>query len=75
MHWQSTRIQARIQTAAALDLDIEQARRTLARLEAATWGIALREIEGERFVVLPAGALADPPLTVDARPAVKLSSE
>ena len=75
LQWQSTRIQARIQTAAALDLDIEQARRTLARLEAATWGIALREIEGERFVVLPAGALADPLWTVDARPAVKLSSE
>ena len=63
MHWLSTRIQARIQTAAALDLGIEEARQTLTRLEAATWGITLREIEGERFVVLPAGALADPPLT------------
>ena len=62
MHWLSTRIQARIQTAAALDLGIEEARQTLTRLEAATWGITLREIEGERFVVLPAGALADPPL-------------
>ena len=75
MHWLSTRIQARIQTAAALDLDIEEARRTLARLEETTWGIVLREIEGERFVVLPAGALADPPWTVDTRPAVKLSNE
>ena len=75
MHWLSTRIQARIQTAAALDLEIEEARQTLARLEAATWGIALREIERERFVVLPAGALADPPWRVGARPAVKLSTE
>ena len=75
MHWLSTRIQARIQTAAALDLDIEEARQTLARLEATTWGIALREIEGERFVMLPAGALADPPWTVGTRSAVKLSSE
>ena len=75
MHWLSTRIQARIQTAAALDLDIEEARQTLARLEETTWGIALREIEGGRFVVLPTGALAYPPWTVDTRPAVKLSSE
>ena len=75
MHWLSTRIQARIQTAAALDVDIEEARQTLARLEETTWGIVLREIQGERFVVLPAGALAYPPWTVGTRPAVKLSSE
>ena len=75
MHWLSARIQARIETAAALDLGIEEARQTLTRLEAATWGIALREIEGERFVVLPAGSLAYPPLTVGTRPAVKLSNK
>ena len=75
LHWLSTRIQARIQTAAALDLGIEEARQTLARLEAATWGITLQEIEGERFVVRPAGALAYPPWTVGNRTAVKLSSE
>ena len=75
MHWLSARIQARIETAAALDLDIEQARQTLAQLETDTWGIALREIAGERFVVLPAGALAYPPRRVDTRPAVKLSNE
>ena len=75
MHWLSARIQARIETAAALDLDIREARQTLERLETGTWGIALREIEGERFVVLPAGALAYPPWTVDTRPAVKLSNE
>ena len=75
MHWLSTRIQARIQTAAALDLEIGEALETLERLEATTWGIALREIEGERFVVLPAGALAYPPWTVDTRPAVKLSNK
>ena len=76
MHWLSTRIQARIETAAALGSDIEESRETLARIEADTWGIALREIEGERFVVLlPVGALADPPWTVGTRPAVKLSRE
>ena len=52
MHWLSTRIQARIRPAAALDLDIEEARQTMAQLEATTWGIALQEIEGERFMVL-----------------------
>ena len=75
MHWLWTRIQARIETAAALDLDIEEARHTLARLEADTWGIALREIEGERFVVLPTGSLTDPPWKVRGRPAVKLPRE
>ena len=75
MHWLSARIQARIETVAALDLDIEEARQTLERLEATTWGITLRELKGERFVVLPAGALAYPPWTVDTRPAVKLSNE
>lgn len=58
-----------------LDLDIEEARQTLTRLEGSTWGVALREIEGERFVVLPDGALADPPWRVDGRPALKLSNE
>ena len=47
----------------------------ISRLETDTWGIALREIAGERFVVLPAGALAYPPRRVDTRPAVKLSNE
>ena len=40
----------------------------MARLEETTWGIALQEIEGERLVVPPAGALADPPWTVGTRP-------
>ena len=74
MHWLWTRIQVRIETVAELDRDIEEARQTLAQFEKDTWGIALREIEGERFV-LPAGTLAYPPWTVRDRPAVKLSRE
>ena len=58
-----------------LDRDIEEARRTLAQLEVDTWGIVLDEIEGERFVVVPEGALADPLWRVDGRPALKLSNE
>ena len=39
------------------------------------WGLELTEIDGGRFVVLPAGALDSPPWTVGGRPALKLSSE
>ena len=60
---------------AGLEVDIKQARETLAQLEETTWGLTLNEIDGERFVVLPAAALDYPPWTVGGRPAVKLSSE
>ena len=75
MRWLWTRIEVRIEMAAGLDRDIEEARRTLAQLEVDTWGIVLHEIEGERFAVVPEGALPDPPWRVDGRPALKLSNE
>ncbi len=75
MRWLWTRIQSRIEMAADLDVRIEEARQTLAQMEEDTWGIVLREIEGERFVVLPAGTLDNPAWTVRDRPAVKLSRE
>ena len=75
MRWLWTRIEVRIEKAVELDYDIEEARQTLAQLEVDTWGIELREIKGERFVVLPAGSLAHPPYRVRERPAVKLSRE
>ena len=75
MRWLSRSIQDRIETAAGLGLDIEEARRTLAQLEEDTWGLVFHEIEGERYVVLPDGALADPPWRVGTRPALKLSNE
>ena len=75
MRWLWTRIEVRIEMAAGLDRDIEEARRTLAQLEVDTWGIVLHEIKGERFVVVPEGALADPPWRVDGRAALKLSNE
>ncbi len=75
MHWLSARIQSSIETAGALEFRIEQARQTLTRIEEGTWGITLREIEGDRFVVLPTGSLDRPPWTVRGRPAVKLSRE
>ena len=71
MRWLSRSIQDRIETLAVANGRIEQARETLAELEADTWGIALQEIEGERYVVLPFGTLADPGWEVRDQPAVK----
>ena len=55
MHWLSASIQSRIETLAVLDVRIDQARETLAEIEETSWGVTLREIDGERFVVLPEG--------------------
>ena len=71
----SMRIESQLQALAILNVDIEQARRTLAHLQGTTWRVELREIDGDRFVVLPAGSLDSPPWTVGGQPAVKLSSE
>ena len=73
--WLWTTIERRIETLAVLRVDIDQARQTLAQLEEMTWRVELREIDGARFVVLPAGSLERPPWTVGGRPALKLSSE
>ena len=78
--WAGTRwlwmtIEQQIEALAVLHVDIEEARATLARIEETTWGLELTEIDGERFVVLPASALSNPPWTVGGRPALKLSSE
>ena len=75
MHWLAGNIQAQIETRAELGRDIEDARRTLAQLEADTWGLVFHEIKGERFVVVPDGVLTRPPWWVDDRPALKLSNE
>ena len=75
IHWLSVSIQSRIETLAVLEVRIDQARDTLAEIEDTTWGVTLRELDGERFVVLPDGTLANPPWTVGGRPALKLLSE
>ena len=75
MHWLSASIESRIETVAILNVRIEQARETLAQMEQTTWGVTLNQIDGVRFVVLPAGALDNPPWRVGGRPAVMLSSE
>ncbi len=75
MRWLSRNNQARIETRAGLNRDVKDTPRTLAQLEAGTWGLVFREIKGERFVVVPDGVLARPPWWVDDRPALKLSNE
>ena len=75
MHWLWRSIEVRIEALARLNRQVEEARWTLDEIEETTWGVTLREIEGERFVVLPSGTLDNPPWTVRGRPAVKLSRE
>ena len=75
MHWLSTRIQSRFETLAMLEVQIEDARETLAKIEETTWGVTLLETDRGRFVVLPDGTLDRPPWLVGGRPALKLSSE
>ena len=75
MHWLWRSIEVRVEALATLNRQVEEARWTLAEIEETTWGVTLREIEGERFVVLPFGALNNPSWTVRGRPAVKLSRE
>ena len=73
--WLWATIEQQIEALAVLRVDIKEARATLARIEETTWGLELTEIDGDRFVVLPAGTLDSPPWTVEGRPALKLSSE
>ena len=75
MHWLWRSIELRIEALATLNRQIDEARWTLTEIEDTTWGVTLREIDGDRFVVLPDGSLAHPPWTVRGRPAVKLSRE
>ena len=75
MRWLAASIQDRTRMRAELGRGIEDARRTLGQMEMDTWGLVFHEIEGERFVVVPDGALDDPPWRVDGRPALKLSNE
>lgn len=73
--WLWTTIEQQIETLTVLRVDIEEARLSLAQLEERTWSVELREVDGERFVVLPAGSLERPEWNVDGRPALKLPSE
>ena len=75
VQWLSTRIQARIQTVAALDLEIEEARRTWSGSRRPPGGSRSRRSMGTGSWCFRPGALAYPALDGGTRPAVKLSSE
>ena len=75
MQWLWRSIELRTEALATLNRQVEEARWTLDEIEETTWGVTLREIDGDRFVVLPFGTLDNPPWTVRDQPAVKLSRE
>ena len=75
MHWFARSIQDRIETLAMANLRIESAREMLAEIEETTWGVGLREVNGEQYVTLPVGTPVRPAFTVDGRPYLKLSRE
>ena len=75
MHWLSRSIDSRIETLAEVKVRIVRARDTLAVMHETTWGIELQEINGERYVALPADTPGRPAFTMDGRPYMKLSRE
>ncbi len=75
MQWLSRSIQDRIETRSEVDLEIAGGREMLADIEERTWGVGLREVNGERYVTLPRGTPVLTDFTVDGRPYIKLWRE
>ena len=73
--WYANHIQSLIETRAALEIDIQEARQTIERIEQTTWGVKLVEVNGRRYAILPESTPENPLLTMDGRPTVRLSSE
>ena len=74
-HWLSRIIDSRLETLTEVNIRIHRARETLAELQETTWDVELREITGERYAVLPAGAPSRPAFSMGGRPYMKLSRE
>ena len=75
MQWLSRSIQNRIEERSMVDLEIAGGRETLAEIEETTWGVGLREVNGVRYVTLPARTPVLTAFIVDGRPYVELSRE
>ena len=75
MHWLSRIIDSRFETLTEVNIRIHRARETLAEMQETTWGVELMEINGVRYVALPARAPGRPAFTMDERPYLKLSRE
>jgi hypothetical protein len=75
MHWLSRSIHDRIETLDELDTRTEWARAMMAEIEETTWGVELMEIDGDRYVSLPADTPVHPAVTMIGRPYLKLSRD
>ena len=73
--WYANQIQSLIETREALEIEIQEARQTIERIEQTTWGVKLVEVNGQRFAILPESTPDNPLGTMDGRPTVRLSSE
>ena len=75
MRWLSRSIQDRIEDISLAEIEIAGGREMLADIEETTWGVGLREVNGERYVTLPRGTPVLTDFTVDGRPYIKLWRE
>ena len=73
--WYANQIQSLIETQRALEIEIQEARQTLERIEQDTWGVTLVEVDGRRYAILPESTPENPLGIMDGRPTVRLSSE
>ena len=75
MQWLSRSVQNRIEDIELANIEIAGGREMLTEIEETTWGVGLREVNGERYVTLPRGTPVLTDFTVDGRPYVKLWRE
>jgi len=73
MQWLSRSIQDRIEDISLAEIEIEGGREMIAEIEETTWGVGLREVNGVRYVTLPARTPVLTAFMVDGRPYVELS--
>ena len=73
--WYANHIHSLIETREALEIEIQEARQTIERIEQTTWGVTLVEVNGQRFAILPESTPENPLGIMHGRPTVRLSSE
>ncbi|MCY4399815.1 MAG: hypothetical protein OXE96_10815 [Gemmatimonadetes bacterium] len=74
-HWLSRSIESRYEELGDVNLRLLGARDMLAEIEETTWGVTLREVNGVRYVTLPAGTRVRTEFDMGGRPYVRLSRE
>jgi len=73
MQWLSRSIQDRIEEVSLANIRIAGAREMMNEMEETTWGVGLREVDGVRYVTLPARTPVLTAFMLDGRPYVELS--